>query len=45
MREEGGKLQMIVLLCRDLILSDELKVAGLWSVLATGSVAPTGTSR
>ncbi len=42
-REEGGKLQMIVLLCRDLILSDELKIAGLRGVLATGSVTPTGT--
>jgi hypothetical protein len=43
-REEGGKLQMIVLLGRDLIVSDELKLAGLRSVLATGSVAPDGTS-
>ena len=43
-REEGGKLQMIVLLGRDLIVSDELKLAGLRSVLAAGSVAPDGTS-
>jgi PAS domain-containing protein len=42
--EEGGKLQMIVLLCRDLILSDELRAAGRRGILAAGSVAPIGTS-
>jgi PAS domain-containing protein len=43
-RAEGGKLQMIVLLCRDLIVSDELQVAGLRAVLAAGSPAPNGSS-
>lgn len=43
-RAEGGKLQMIVLLCRDQIASDELKVAGLRAALAGGSVAPNGAS-
>ena len=41
-REEGGRLQMIVLLCRDLIVSDEPELAGLRSVLSAGSVAPNG---
>jgi PAS domain-containing protein len=43
-REEGGKLHMIVLLCRDLIVSGEPKVASLQGVPAAGSVAPNGTS-
>ncbi len=43
-REDGGKLQMTVLLCRDLSVSDELKVAGLRDALAAGSVAPIGGS-
>jgi PAS domain-containing protein len=42
-REEGGKLQMIVLLCRDLIVSGEPKVAGFQGVPAAGSTAPNGT--
>ena len=41
-REEDDKLQMIVLLCRDLIASDELEVAGLSAVLADKSVPPQG---
>ena len=41
-RDEGGKLQMIVLLCRDLSLSGEPKVASLRDVPAAGSVAPNG---
>ena len=43
-RDEGGKLQMIVLLCRDLSLSGEPKVASLRDVPAAGSVAPNGAS-
>ncbi len=39
-REVDGSLQMIVLLCRDVILSGESKVAGLQSDPAAGSVAP-----
>ena len=42
-RDEGGKLQMIVLLCRDLTSGDELKVAGLRAALAADSLAPDGT--
>lgn len=42
-RNEGGTLQMIVLLCRDLAAGDEHKVAGLRGTLA-GSAAPNGTS-
>lgn len=42
-RETGGKLQMIVLLCRDLNLNDEHTVAGLRGVLTTRGVAPNGT--
>ena len=43
-REEGGKLHMIVLSCRDLIVSNEPKVASLQGAAAAGSVAPNGTS-
>lgn len=43
-REEGDKLQMIVLLCRDLIVSDEVEVAGLSAILAAKSVPPQGAS-
>ena len=43
-REESGKLQMIVLLCRDLSVSGEPKVAGHRGVPAVGSVAPNGAS-
>jgi PAS domain S-box-containing protein len=42
-REEGGKLQMIVLLCRDQIDSGDTKVASLRGVPAAGSGAPNGT--
>jgi PAS domain-containing protein len=41
-REEGGKLQMIVLLCRNLILSSEPKLAAAKDVPAAGSAAPNG---
>jgi PAS domain-containing protein len=43
-REESGKLQMIVLLCRELIISGGPEVAGPQGVPAAGSVAPNGTS-
>lgn len=41
-REDSGRLQMIVLLCRDPILRDEVKVTGLRTILANGRVAPDG---
>ncbi len=43
-REKGGNLQMIVLLCRELIAGNELKVAGIRTVLAAESPAPNATS-
>lgn len=42
-REDGGKLQMIVLLCRDLTSSDDLGVARLPAILAAETPAPNGT--
>lgn len=43
-RDEDGKLQMIVLLCRDVTARDALKIAGLRRILAAGSVTPDGAS-
>ena len=43
-REEDGTLRMVVLLCRDLVLGGEPKVAGLQDKPAAGSVAPNGSS-
>jgi len=43
-RDESGKLQMIVLLCRDLVVSGEPKAAGLRDVPDPGRAAPVGTS-
>jgi PAS domain-containing protein len=42
-RGENGELQMIVLLCRDLVASGEPEVAAARGAPATGSVAPNGT--
>jgi len=42
-RQENGKLQMIVLLCRDLIVSDEATLTSLRATLAARSVAPRDT--
>jgi PAS domain-containing protein len=42
-RDESDKLQMIVLLCRDLDAGDAVKVAGLRSILTGKSLAPSGT--
>ena len=41
-RDESGKLQMIVLLSRDLTAGDELRVAGLRGILAAESATPKG---
>lgn len=43
-RDESGNLQMIVLLCRDLIVSGEPGIAGFRGVPAAGSAAPNGSS-
>ena len=43
-RDEDGSLQMIVLLCRDLIDSGEPGIAGLRRAPAAGSAAPNGSS-
>jgi PAS domain-containing protein len=42
-REQDGKLQMVVLSCRDLIANDESAVASHQSVPAAGSVASSGS--
>jgi len=42
--DDGGKLQMIVLLCRDLISSDDLKAAGLRAIVEAENVAPDGAN-
>lgn len=41
-RDENGKLQMIVLLCSDLTISEDLKAAELRAILAADTAAPTG---
>jgi PAS domain-containing protein len=43
-RDEENKLQMIVLLCRDLIASDGVEVAGLSAMLAGESSPPQAAS-
>lgn len=43
-RDESGKLQMIVLFCRDLTAGDKVRVSGLRAMLAADGVAPKGAN-